>query len=277
MRIRLLAVFLTVIFLPLSFGLAQTTASLDSIPGRMHHVIVANEVPGAVTVVATRDSVLRMDAQGWADPEHKSFMRVDSIFWIASMSKPITAIAVLMLKEEGKLSLDDPIAKYVPELAGLKTADGKTPRITLRHLLTHTSGMGEATDEEAKAARSLSDLVPAFASKPLAFEPGSKWRYCQSGILTLGRIVEIVSGEPFEVFLRKRIFDPLGMKDTTFYLTEAQCPGGGYLASAKGNNCCRPRTALLKALLPRGAPTTRQGTVACSRPPPISPAFTQCV
>ena len=223
MRIRL-AVFLTVIFLPLSFALAQTTASLDSIPARMHDMIVANEVPGAVTVVATRDSVLRMNAQGWADPEHKSFMRVDSIFWIASMSKPITAIAVLMLMEDGKLSLDDPIAKYVPELAGLKTADGKTPRITIRHLLTHTSGMGEATDEESKTARTLSDLIPAFASKPLAFEAGSKWQYSQSGILTLGRIVEIVSGVPFEVFLRNHIFDPLGMKDTTFYLSEAQMP-----------------------------------------------------
>src|SRR5246500_4323278 len=109
MRIRLLGVVLTLILLPLSFGLAQTTSSLDSIPARMHDMIVANEVPGAVTVVATRDSVLRMDAQGWADPEHKSFMRVDSIFWIASMSKPITASAVLvlMLMEEGKLSLDD--------------------------------------------------------------------------------------------------------------------------------------------------------------------------
>jgi CubicO group peptidase (beta-lactamase class C family) len=223
MQIRL-AVFLTVIFLPLSFALAQTTASLDSIPARMHDMIVANQVPGAVTVVATRDSVLRMNAQGWADPEHKSFMRVDSIFWIASMSKPITAIAVLMLMEDGKLSLDDPIAKYVPELAGLKTADGKTPRITIRHLLTHTSGMGEATDEESKTARTLSDLIPAFASKPLAFEAGSKWQYSQSGILTLGRIVEIVSGVPFEVFLRNYIFDPLGMKDTTFYLSEAQMP-----------------------------------------------------
>jgi CubicO group peptidase (beta-lactamase class C family) len=190
----------------------------------MHDVIVANEVPGVVTVVATHDSVLRMDAQGWADPEHKSFMRVDSIFWIASMSKPITATAVLMLMEEGKLSLDDPISKYIPELSGLKTADGKTQRITLRQLLTHTSGMGEATDEEAKTARTLSDLVPAFASKPLAFEPGSQWKYCQSGILTLGRIVEIVSGVPFEVFVQKRIFDPLGMKDTTFYLTATQMP-----------------------------------------------------
>jgi CubicO group peptidase (beta-lactamase class C family) len=221
MRIRL-AVFLIVIFLPLSSALAQTAASLDSIPARMHDVIVSNQVPGAVTVVATRDSVVRMNAQGWADPEHKAFMRVDSIFWIASMSKPITAIAVLMLVEAGKLSLDDPLAKYVPELAGLKTPDGKTPQITLRHLLTHTSGMGEATDEEAKAARTLSDLIPAFASKPLAFVPGSKWQYCQSGILTLGRIVEIVSGVPFDVFLRKRIFDPLDMKDTTFYLSADQ-------------------------------------------------------
>jgi CubicO group peptidase (beta-lactamase class C family) len=189
--------------------------------------------------------VLRMDAQGWADAEHKSFMHVDSIFWIASMSKPITATAVLMLMEEGKLSLDDPIAKYVPELTGLKTADGKTPRITLRHLLTHTSGMGEATDEEAKAARTLSDLVPAFASKPLAFEPGSKWKYCQSGILTLGRIVEIVSGVPFEVFLRTRIFDPLGMKDTTFYLTEAQMPRWVIPAKREGEQLLPAEIGLL--------------------------------
>lgn len=224
MRIPLLAVFFVGLFPVFPGGFAQTTPGLDSIPAQMHDLIVANEVPGAVTVVATRDSVLRMDAQGWADPEHKSFMRVDSIFWIASMSKPITASAVLMLMEEGKLSLDDPIYKYIPELGGLKTVDGRTHRITLRHLLTHTSGMGEATDDEAKTARTLSDLVPAFASKPLAFEPGSQWKYCQSGILTLGRIVEIVSGLPFEVFLQKRIFDPLGMKDTTFYLTEAQMP-----------------------------------------------------
>lgn len=243
MRICLLAVFFGGIFILLPFGLAQTTAGLDSIPARMHDVIVANEVPGAVTVVATRDSVLRMDAQGWADPEHKSFMRVDSIFWIASMSKPITATAVLM--EEGKLSLDDPISKYIPELGGLKTADGKTQRITLRHLLTHTSGMGEATDEEAKAARSLADLVPAFASKPLAFEPGSQWKYCQSGILTLGRIVEIVSGVPFEVFLRKRIFEPLGMKDTTFYLSEDQMPRWAIPAKREGEQLLPAEIGLL--------------------------------
>jgi CubicO group peptidase (beta-lactamase class C family) len=245
MRIPLLAVFFVGLFLSFPFGFAQTTLGLDSIPVQMHDAITANEVPGAVTVVATRDSILRMDAQGWADPEHKSFMRVDSIFWIASMSKPITASAVLMLMEEGKLSLDDPISKYIPELGGLKTVDGKTQRITLRHLLTHTSGMGEATDDEAKAARTLSDLVPAFASKPLAFEPGSQWKYCQSGILTLGRIVEIVSGLPFEVFLQKRIFDPLGMKDTTFYLTQTQMPRWVIPAKREGEQLLPAAIALL--------------------------------
>jgi len=205
-----------------SFGSAQNTSSLDSIPSAMHEMIVQNEVPGIVTVVATRDSILRIDAQGWADPGHKFPMCADSIFWLASMTKPVTSVGVLMLMEEGKVSLDDPITRYIPELGALKTVDGRLPRITLRHLLTHTSGMGEATDDESKAARNLADLIPAFAAKPLAFEPGSKWRYSQSGINTLGRIVEIVSGQPFDVFLQKRIFDPLGMKDTTFYLTEAQ-------------------------------------------------------
>ena len=177
-----------------SFGSAQNTSSLDSIPSAMHKMIVQNEVPGIVTVVATRDSILRIDAQGWADPGHKSPMCADSIFWLASMTKPVTSVGVLMLMEEGKVSLDDPITRYIPELGALKTVDGRLPRITLRHLLTHTSGMGEATDDESKAARNLADLIPAFAAKPLAFEPGSKWRYSQSGINTLGRIVEIVSG-----------------------------------------------------------------------------------
>jgi CubicO group peptidase (beta-lactamase class C family) len=105
--------------------------------------------------------------------------------------------------------------------------------------------MGEATEEEAKAARSLSDLVPAFASKPLAFEPGSKWNYSQAGILTLGRIVEIVSGMPFEVFLQKRIFDPLGMKDTTFYLTEAQMPRWVIPAKSEGDQLVQGEIGLL--------------------------------
>src|SRR5260221_5942452 len=217
MRTHFMAGLVAGVLLLPALSLAQTPEGLDSIPGRMREMITQSEVPGAVAVVATHDSVLRMDAVGWDGPEHKAPMRVDSIFWIASMTKPITATGILMLMEEGKLSLDDPISKYIPELGALKTADGRVHPVTLRHLLTHTSGMGEATDQEWQNARTLSDLVPAFASKPLAFEPGSQWKYCQSGINTLGRIIEIVTGQPLEIFMQKRIFDPLGMKDTTFY------------------------------------------------------------
>jgi len=110
----------------------------------------------------------------WANPERKSFMRVDSIFWIASMSKPITATAVLMLMEEGKLSLDDPIAKYIPELAGTQNCGWQDAANHVAALAHSHLRNGEATDEEAKAARTLSDLVPAFASKPLAFEAGEQ-------------------------------------------------------------------------------------------------------
>jgi CubicO group peptidase (beta-lactamase class C family) len=138
------------------------------------------------------------------------------------MTKPITATAILMLQDEGKLSVDDPVAKYIPQLAALKTADGKPGNLTLRHLLTHTSGMSEATAEESKDARTLADLIPHFAAKPLKFEPGTKWQYCQSAINTLGRIVEVASGQPFQEFLEKRLFGPLGMKDTTFYPTPEQ-------------------------------------------------------
>jgi CubicO group peptidase (beta-lactamase class C family) len=130
----------------------------------------------------------------------------------------------MALQDEGKLSVDDPVGKYLPELAELKTADGKVAKLTLRHLLTHTSGMGEASGEESKAARKLADLVPIFAKKPLAFEPGTRWQYCQSGINSLGRIVEVVSGQSFPEFLQKRFFDPLGMKDTTFYPAKEQLP-----------------------------------------------------
>jgi CubicO group peptidase (beta-lactamase class C family) len=151
-------------------------------------------------------------------------MKPDTIFWIASMTKPITATAVMMLQEEGKLSVEDPVGKYVPELKDLKTRDGKSANLTLRHLLTHTSGMGEATSEQSKKAEKLADLMPAYASQPVKFEPGTKWEYCQSGINTLGRIVEVVSGKPFDAFLQERLFTPLGMKDTTFYLMPEQLP-----------------------------------------------------
>lgn len=186
-----------------------------AIAGRLREMIAQNEVPGAVTLVATPKGTSHLGVIGHADAAKTRRLKKDSIFWIASMTKPITAVAVLMMQDEGKLSIEDPLVKYLP---------GFDKRITLRHMLTHTSGMGEATADELKNAKTLADLVPVYVTKPVAFEPGSQWRYCQSGINMLARVVEVVSGKQFPEFLSERLFGPLGMKDTTFYLTSGQLP-----------------------------------------------------
>jgi CubicO group peptidase (beta-lactamase class C family) len=197
-------------------------------PADVHEAIVpsllSNEVAGVVTLVATPDRVVHLGAQGWADVAGHEPMKPDAMFWIASMTKPITATAILMLQDEGKLSIDDPASKYLPELGRMKNADGSPLKttITIKHLLTHTAGLPENTREETGAAKNLQDLVASFATKPMRFEPGTKWQYCQTGINSLGRIVEVVSGKRFDQFLDERIFKPLGMTDTTFYPSPAQ-------------------------------------------------------
>ena len=190
----------------------------------MENFIQAHEIAGAVTLVATPEKVLHLDAVGHADIASGRAMKPDSIFWIASMTKPVTGVAVMMLHEAGKLSLEDPVSKHLPEFKGITTSDGKPAQLTIRHLLTHTSGMAEISPEEARRCRTLADAVALYASRPLGFEPGARWQYCQSSINTAARIVEVVSGESFPEFLEKRLFQPLGMKDTTFYLSESQLP-----------------------------------------------------
>jgi CubicO group peptidase (beta-lactamase class C family) len=228
------------------FGLATAASAQEVFPGvsqRVRDMIAKGEVPGAITVVADESKLLHFDCAGVRDVAAGTRMQPDTIFWIASMTKPVTGVAVMMLLEEGKLQLDDVVSKYIPELEGLKTADGKTVVITLRHLLTHTSGLSEPTREENARARTLAELIPFFASKPLAFKPGTKWQYSQSGINSLGRVVEIVSGQSFPEFLEQRLFAPLGMKDTTFYPTAEQakrlakaykCSGASSLKTAGG-------------------------------------------
>ncbi|BDC49248.1 serine hydrolase [Bryobacterales bacterium F-183] len=205
---------------PAAFAALACVALAGNDPGQkvrmaMEEMIAKNEIPGAVTVVVNRDRVEHLGVAGYADAANTRKLQKDSIFWIASMTKPVTAVAVLMMQDEGKLSINDPLVKYIP---------GFDPRITLKHMLTHTSGMGEGTPDELKAAKTLADLVPIYTSKPVAFEPGTQWKYCQSGINMLGRVVEIVSGQPLQEFFAARLFQPLGMKDTTFYPTEAQMP-----------------------------------------------------
>jgi CubicO group peptidase (beta-lactamase class C family) len=209
---------------------------ISAVSERVRPFVAAHEISGAVTLVATPDRIVHLDAIGSADIAESKPMRPDTIFWIASMTKPVTATAVLMLQEEGKLSVDDPVEKHLPEFKNLKTATGQPVRVTIRHLLTHTSGMAEITRDEARAVKDLAGVIPLYVAKPVTEEPGTKWTYCQSGINTAGRIVEVVSGVPFDRFVDQRLFAPLGMKDTTFYLAEAQLPrlATSYLRTAKG-------------------------------------------
>jgi CubicO group peptidase (beta-lactamase class C family) len=202
----------------------RTPPAVSAISDRLRKAIAAKEIAGAVTLVATPDRIVHLDATGNAVLNPAEAMRTDAIFWIASMSKPILSTLILMLQDEGLLSVDDPVEKYLPEFKGLKTADGKPAKVTIRHLLTHTSGMGEITPDQARDSKTLASVIPLYVAKPVAFTPGSKWAYCQSGINTAGRIAEVVTHKPLEKLLKEKLFDPLGMEDTTFYLTEKQLP-----------------------------------------------------
>jgi CubicO group peptidase (beta-lactamase class C family) len=204
---------------------------LGEIRQRMQKFVDEGTISGAVTLVARHGQVAALDAVGQADIADRKAMKPDTMFWIASMTKPITATTIMMLRDEGKLSVDDPVEKYLPEfknqwLVESKSKDAlalKRPArpVTLKDLLTHTSGVADAPGTGRDL--SLSELVLLYSQQPLKSEPGSKWEYNNAAINTLGRVVEVVSGETFDAFLQKRIFKPLGMKDTTFY------PSGGQL------------------------------------------------
>ncbi|MGZ5567363.1 MAG: serine hydrolase domain-containing protein [Limisphaerales bacterium] len=210
--------------LSLLAGRVHAADRFANVSSAMQQCLAQKEAAGIVTLIATPSKVLHVDATGFADIDAKIPMQTNSLCRIMSTTKLLTATAIMMLQDEGKLSIDDPLAKYIPELGDLKTADGKPGNLTLRHLLTHTSGMPEATLAQYHKIQKLADAIPFYVGRPLAFEPGTKWEYCQSGINTLGRIVEIVSGQAYPDFLQKRLFDPLGMKDTTFYLDSDQLP-----------------------------------------------------
>ena len=189
---------------------------MDAVSERMMGFVEAKEISGAVTLVADAEKVLHLAATGMADIDSKRPMAADSVFWIASMTKPITATAVMMMQDEGKLSVDDPVSKYLPEFTGDKAG------ITIKQCLTHSSGLSDLTPAETKDLTTLGQLTPVIAAKPLQFPPGGKWQYCQTGINTAARIVEVVSGKAFPEFLQERLFDPLGMVDTSFYPGEKQ-------------------------------------------------------
>lgn len=181
-----------------------------------------NEIAGAVGLVADKQGVIAVHSVGFADISGNQAMTRDSIFWIASMSKPITGACILMLQDEGKLSLDDAITQYLPAMKDLKLSDGSPAVISIRQLLSHTSGMAELKQDEAYTSRDLAEAASRYAKVKVQFAPGSKWQYSQTSINTAGRIVEVVSGLTLDEFIDSRLCKPLQMNDTAFYLSESQ-------------------------------------------------------
>lgn len=209
-------------------------AVLQRIPKRMQELVDAGVLSGAVTLVQRHGAVASLEAVGWADIEAKKPMKPDTIFQVMSMTKPFVGTAIMMLADEGKLAIGDSVEKHLPEFRGQmvtakKNEDGsivvkKPARVmTIHDLMTHSSGMSylpPAGIRELNTTmdRTLADAVLLYSQMPLEFEPGSKWQYSNLGIAILGRIIEVRSGMPFEKFLETRIFQPLGMKDSHFFL-----------------------------------------------------------
>ena len=264
--------------LPLAGELVSTTTPeevglsperLTRINEMMKRHLAAGDFAGGVTLVARKGKIAHLEAHGVMDLESKLPMPKNAVFRIASMTKPVTGVAIMMMMEEGKLRITDPVSKFIPEFKDMKVAvaspaQGPPPppaagqgpaaprfhtvpaerQITIRDLLTHTSGlasgpMGNSDVRKVarKANETLADYIPRLALTALEFQPGTRWMYsAQAGMDTLGRIVEIASGQPFDQFLRQRLFDPLGMKEISFYPTETLEPRMPtvYQAGAKG-------------------------------------------
>jgi CubicO group peptidase (beta-lactamase class C family) len=208
-------------------------AKLAKIRPRLQQFVDDNQIAGAVTVVGTSRGIVSLEAVGNLRLDPKEPMTGAALFRIASMTKPMTAVGIQILADEGKLSPDDPVERHLPEFRGQMLVVERTPDrmtlkkpprpITLRDLLTHTSGLpvyppglGDLND------RTLTEAALVLSQRPLDFEPGSRWSYSNTGINTLGRVIEVVSGQPYETFMSKRIFEPLGIKDTTFRPSKEQ-------------------------------------------------------
>lgn len=201
---------------------------MNTIDAALQPFVDRHELAGAVTLVADKNSTISLDTVGFADIAAQQPMRPDTLFWIASMTKPITGAVFMMLVDEGAVSLDDPVEKYLPEFRGQTL--GEEPNtlparpISVRDTLRHTSGLPFASPEETPTldALPLADAVLTYARLPLLFEPGTQYQYSNAGINTAGRLIEIISGMPYETFLHNRLLEPLGLTDTTFVPTDVQ-------------------------------------------------------
>nr|AFK83589.1 lipolytic enzyme SBLip1 [uncultured bacterium] len=268
----------------------MSSERLQRIDQMLERRIAKGEMTGAVAIVARKGKVVHLTAKGVMDLETKQPVTPATMFRVASMTKPVTSVALMMMVEEGKVRLNDPVSRYIPEFKNLKVAvavpagesgergaapapapapaagaqgrggrggrgGGAPPNfttvaaareVTIKDLLTHVSGLASGTMSSStvsapavarKQGEKLADYIPRLGSTALEFQPGSRWAYsAQAGHDTLGRIVEIASGMPLNEFFQKRIFDPLGMKDITFWPSDAQWPrvASVYTSGANG-------------------------------------------
>ncbi len=207
----------------------MSAARLARIPVRMKEFVDAGKTAGVVTLVARHGHVAALDAVGFQDLESKTPMRTDTLFRLASVTKPVTCAGIMILVDEGRVSLIDPVEKYLSEFKGLKlnpcgtlagySCSSVQPSrpVNILDLMTHTSGLpGSASDREPPTT--LAERVAAVSHATLLFEPGTAWNYSNIGIAALGRVIEVVTGQPYDRFLAERIFQPLGMKDTYFFV-----------------------------------------------------------
>jgi CubicO group peptidase (beta-lactamase class C family) len=233
LRPALIAAFLTALPLWSNHLLAEDKPP-KKITEALQPFVDRHVLAGAVTEVASRDKVLDVSCVGYADVGAKREMAPDSLFWIASMSKPIASAALMMLVDEGKVKVDDPVEKYLPEFKGQMVIAEKDDNhvllrkpkhpILVRNILSHTSGMDFHSSIETPTLDlfPLETRVRSYAAMPLLFEPDTNYRYSNAGINTAARIIEVVSGKKYEDFLNDRLFKPLGMKDTTFWPDASQ-------------------------------------------------------
>ena len=238
-------------FLPVAlFVLTATSHAFSQAPQRISDVLQPfvddHLIAGAVALTASKDQVLDVSTVGLADVAAKRTMSPDALFWIASMSKPITATAFMMLVDEGKVKLDDPVEKYLPEFKGQMVAVEKDDDhvllkkpahpITVRNILSHTSGLPfkSAIEEPTLDMIPLRTAVKSHAMQALLFEPDTQYQYSNAGINTAARIIEVVTGKEYVAFMQARLFDPLAMLDTTFYPNSDQVKriAGSYKATA---------------------------------------------
>jgi CubicO group peptidase (beta-lactamase class C family) len=206
---------------------------MSAVRTRMQEFVDSGQAAGIVTMVGRHGKVASFEAVGYQNIESKTPMRKNSLFRIASLTKPITCAGIMALVDEGRLSVIDPIERYLPEYKGIKVrnCEGRTAYgcdgipaarpINIEDLMTHTSGLESSSSSGAGAEpTTLAELAALGAKSQLLFQPGTRWNYSNTGYDILGRIIEVVSKEPYDVFLKEHIFDPLQMKDTYFFAPE---------------------------------------------------------